>query len=93
MKHNFSGKFVMFDGLDGIGKGVAIKAVVDYLKSQGLKVFDLHDYWSENHDHPDFEKDNMDFDVLVSSEPTYAGVGITIRKEIFLKIIGITLLC
>jgi len=82
MSHGFKGKFVIVDGLDGIGKGVVLDSIVDYLKLKGLKIFDLHEHWKKHHDHPDFETmDLSDFDIIVSSEPTYVGLGLAIRRE------------
>jgi len=94
MTHGLKGKFIVIDGLDGIGKGVVLDAVVDDLSSKGLRVFDLHDFWKASHDHPDFHNKNFngkinqyyknlsDFDVLNSAEPTYVGIGKAIREEI-----------
>ncbi|MFH1590139.1 MAG: hypothetical protein ABIB43_06245 [archaeon] len=82
-------RFIVFDGLDGIGKGVAIKALIDHLKVQGLRIFDLHDFWSKHNEHPEFDDKSSelfvsldDFDVLVSSEPTYVGIGLVVRNEL-----------
>ncbi len=88
------GKFIVIDGLDGVGKGIAINAIVDLLISQGKKVLDLDKYWREMHFHPDFEnkvingKENQyyvnleDYDVIKSSEPTFTGIGKVIRDEV-----------
>ncbi|MBT3323517.1 thymidylate kinase [archaeon] len=96
-KHDFPGKLVIVDGLDGIGKGVVMDSIVEYLRAKGMRVFDINEYWQENHEHPEFEhsfigdKTNphyiplSSFDVVVSSEPTYVGIGRAIRSEIISK--------
>jgi thymidylate kinase len=56
------------------------------LRKKNKRVLDLHTYWAEYHDHPDFGKNGLDaFDVIVSSEPTYVGIGKAIRDEIIAK--------
>ena len=87
------GKFIVIDGLDGIGKSVVLDAIVDYLKDKGQRVLDLHEYWEEYGFHPDFDnKENGhpnpyyvnldDYDVIYSSEPTHVGIGKVIRQEV-----------
>ncbi len=49
------GKFIVVDGLDGIGKTVIIEAILDYLETKGQRVLDLHVYWEEYGFHPDFD--------------------------------------
>ncbi len=85
-------KFVVIDGLDGIGKGTAISAIIDFLLSQNKRVLDLDKYWIDKHFHPDFENPNSpyfvdinSFDFIVSSEPTYCGIGMAIRDEVISK--------
>jgi len=97
MTHNTNGFFTIIDGLDGVGKGEVLNAIVEHLENKKYRVFDLHDYWNEHNLHPDFinpifkGKPNpyyvpMDsFDVIVSSEPTYAIVGLAIRNELIAK--------
>lgn len=89
-----TGKFIVIDGLDGVGKGTAINAIVDFLSSQGKRILDLDKYWREMHFHPDFEneiingKENQyylnlnNYDVIKSSEPTFTGIGRVIRDEV-----------
>jgi thymidylate kinase len=90
------GKFIVIDGLDGIGKSVVLDAIVDYLKDKGQRVLDLHEYWEEHGFHPDFDnKENGhpnpyyvnldDYDVIYSSEPTHVGIGKVIRQEVIVK--------
>ena len=89
-----TGFFIQSDGLDGMGKGVINDAIVDDLKQKGLRIFDLNEWWKTEHVHPDFSAINSknknyissdSFDVLVTSEPTYAGIGLAIRQEIIAK--------
>ncbi|MBT4446362.1 hypothetical protein HOA92_06260 [archaeon] len=93
MVHKYKGTFTVIDGLDGIGKGTVQQAIIDNLANQGLRIFDMHQFWDKHHQHPEFEHkfvkgiknplyiDLNSFDVLVSSEPTKVGVGKTIREE------------
>ena len=85
------GLFIMIDGLDGVGKGVVQKAFIDLIPG---RTFDIHAFWDKHKLHPDFENkffgekpnpvfvDLSGFDVLLSSEPTWAGVGLAIREEV-----------
>ena len=88
----------MIDGLDGLGKGVILDSIKEYLENKNLRVFDIHNFWEEHHFHPDFENpvltdgrknktyiDPNSFDVLLSSEPTFVSVGRTIRDEVITK--------
>lgn len=87
--------FIVIDGLDGVGKGVNIDAAKEYFRGCGRRVFDLHEFWADHHVHPQFSecktkkgvvrKDYVSlnsFDVLISAEPTYVGVGHAIRSEV-----------
>ena len=89
------GKFIVIDGLDGIGKSVVLDSIVDYLrKDKGQRVLDLHEYWNEYGFHPDFNNPEFngqankyyisldDYDVIYSSEPTHVGIGKVIRQEV-----------
>jgi thymidylate kinase len=88
------GKFIVIDGLDGIGKSVVLDAIVDYLKDKGQRILDLHKYWEEYGFHPDFSNPKFheqankyyvnldDYDVIYSSEPTHVGIGKVIRQEV-----------
>ncbi len=97
MTHGLPGKFIVIDGLDGVGKGVVQGAIIDYLKGQGKRVLDLHEFWKANHQHPDFSNKEINgklnphyvdlstFDVLVSAEPTFVGIGRALREEIITR--------
>lgn len=94
MAHKYSGTFTIIDGLDGIGKGVVQKAIEEYLISKNLRIFDLHQFWKKYHNHPEFVHKEIDgkknplfldldnFDVILSSEPTFVYMGKAIRDEI-----------
>ncbi len=94
MVHKFKGTFTIIDGLDGVGKGTVQKAIQDYLIKKKLKIFDLHNFWKIHHDHPEFLNKNISekpnplfidlnkYDIIISSEPTYIGIGKAIRNEI-----------
>jgi dTMP kinase len=72
------GKFVMVDGLDGSGKGVAVTGLREFAESKGKKVLDLREYWKNNEGYPDI----TDYDAIVSAEPTFTGTGKKIREEL-----------
>jgi thymidylate kinase len=75
------GKFMLLDGLDGIGKGVYLDAMKAEAAKQGKKILDLHDYWKQHGKHP--SKDHFqEYDLILSSEPTYVGWGKKIREEL-----------
>ncbi len=87
-----NGFFIQSDGLDGMGKGVIIEAIVTDLENKGLRILDLNQWWKKERNHPEFMQTSLSnyiplesFDVIVSSEPTYAGVGLAIREEMIAK--------
>ena len=67
----------MIDGLDGSGKGVAVNALKEHALSKGKKVIDLREYWKEHEGFPDI----LDYDVIISAEPTFTNIGKKIREE------------
>jgi thymidylate kinase len=71
--------FVVIDGLDGIGKGVCLDVLKQEVQEANFKVFDLNEYWKEFENIPDLD-DIGEVDVIISSEPTYQGVGKYIRE-------------
>jgi thymidylate kinase len=81
------GRFVMIDGLDGVGKGEIISAIENYEANKGTKLFDLNKWWGVElgkpalHDYNPLLEDIGDAELLISSEPTYCGVGRRIRNE------------
>jgi thymidylate kinase len=78
MTHNLSGKYILIDGLDGIGKGCAIRGITNYCK--GKNIFNV-DVWEKRGLFPEID-DFAEHSMLVCSEPTYAGVGREIREEL-----------
>ncbi len=91
------GFFIVIDGLDGVGKGTGITGIIKHLSNQGKRIFDLDKYNYEMHFYPDFSNEQVDgkpnpyfvnlndYDVIRSSEPTFCGIGKTIRDEIIQK--------
>jgi thymidylate kinase len=75
------GKFVVVDGIDGVGKGVFLDVFIEEAKSDGKKVLDVNKFWQENNFHPKVEILYNKFDVIVTSEPTFEGLGRYIREE------------
>ncbi len=75
------GKFMILDGLDGIGKGVYLDAMKAEAEQEGKRILDLHEYWRQHGSHPD-EHELSEVDLVLSSEPTYVGWGAKIRQEL-----------
>ena len=84
------GIFVMTDGLDGVGKGTSEIAILDFLKSKGLRVFDQVAWEKEHRARPRYVRlspndhgviDIDSFDVAYLGEPSYVGTGWDVRFE------------
>lgn len=81
------GIFIVIDGIDGVGKGIIERALIEYEQKQGRAVFDtiafsrahrkglpeLKDFWNPPETY---------FDTIVTAEPTHIGIGHVIRNEI-----------
>ena len=78
------GLFVIIDGLDGIGKGVCLDALKEEASDMGWKIFDVNEYWVKENNIPSFEEIG-DVDLLITSEPTYQGIGKHIREKLICK--------
>ncbi len=78
------GVFVVIDGLDGIGKGVCLDALKEAAREANLRIFDVNDYWVDNDNIPSLDKIG-DVDLLITSEPTYQGIGKYIRETLVSK--------
>ncbi|MBI2666914.1 hypothetical protein HYX13_04840 [Candidatus Woesearchaeota archaeon] len=79
------GKFVVVDGIDGVGKGVFLKTLLEEAQTSGKQVFDVHEYWKEHNYHPSLTEIEGTYTVLHTSEPTFAGVGRLLRQEMIAK--------
>ncbi len=79
------GKFVVIDGLDGVGKGVFIRSFMDAAKADGKRIFNLHDFWRTYNFLPDVKDLVEKYDIVITAEPTFAGVGQYIRTELTAK--------
>ncbi len=75
------GKFVMVDGLDASGKGTIVRSLGEWATSKGMKVLYFNEFCKEFHRFPETEE-IMEYDVLVTDEPTYSYVGQAIREEL-----------
>ncbi len=75
------GIFIMVDGLNASGKSVILESFREWASFKNLKILDVKDYAIKNNFIPKFS-DVQDYDVIISSEPTYALVGKAIRDEI-----------
>ena len=74
-------RFVIVDGLDGSGKGTIVDALQKWAELKGLKVLDLRSYCREKNTLPEPEE-VMQYDAVVSAEPTFCFVGKAIRDEL-----------
>lgn len=103
------GKFVVIDGIDGVGKGVFLDTLVEEAKKSGKRVLDVNRFWKgfNKHPHlskmlghfgikvpkweykpdyhPNIEKIIGNYDVIVTSEETFVGIGCYIREEMTAK--------
>ncbi len=75
------GKFVIIDGPDGAGKSHGMSGLVQWAKTNSLKLFDLYEFAQRENRIPSFDK-LQEFDVLLSCEPTLAWVGKAIKEEL-----------
>ncbi len=78
------GIFVVVDGIDGVGKGVPLRIFAEEARRDGKEVFDVHEFWRENDYNPSLV-DISSADVIMTSEPTFAGIGRHIRTELIGK--------
>ena len=75
------GHFIQIDGLDGAGKSTLLLAARAWAEARGLVIFDVVDWCKREKRLPTFE-DVQHADVLLTAEPTHAGIGDMIRNEI-----------
>ncbi len=77
------GKFIVIDGLDGVGKGVFLKTFVKCAEEENKIVFDVDNFWKKNNKNPKIEELMISkTDIIITSEPTYMGIGKYIRDEL-----------
>ncbi len=79
------GRFIVIDGMDGVGKSEFLNVFVEEAKNQGKRIFDVHEFWKENNFHPDPKDIIGNYDVLITSEPTFVTIGKVIRTELVYK--------
>lgn len=72
--------FIIIDGIDGSGKSTILETWAADLAAAGKKIFSLKSYWRERHTHPTADE-LMDYDVILSAEPTSVWIGSAIREE------------
>src|SRR3989344_7252850 len=85
----------MIDGLDGIGKGTIIDAIKEFELENRRNLFDVNKWWgtdlniSPARDYnprlTDFCSEYIKYGLLVTSEPTFSGIGRRIRNEYIKK--------
>lgn len=80
MKHD---RFIMFEGIDGSGKRTLANAFANELASRGLGVFNLVHWCTKEKRIPLAEE--VPEEILMTTEPTWAWIGIAIRQELIRK--------
>src|SRR3989339_1426636 len=77
------GFFVMIDGIDGSGKGTLVQALVLYAwrADPRRRILDLRSYGNKYHSLPQ-PSELKNYDIIVSSEPSFSLIGRAIRDEI-----------
>lgn len=76
------GRFIVVDGLDGVGKGLFIQTFIEQAEREGKRVFDVTDFWKKNDFHPPIQEIIGKYDIIITAEPTFSGVGRYIREEL-----------
>jgi thymidylate kinase len=84
------GKYTVIDGIDASGKGVIEEAIATFEVNRGRKIFDVSKWSKRNHRLPELSdffdlKKGKIVDLILVAEPTYVGIGDTIRNEIVLR--------
>lgn len=72
------------DGIDGAGKSTVLAAARSWAEQRGLRVFDATQF-SKEHGYLPTIQDIGDADVLLTAEPTHAGVGKVIREGLIVN--------
>ncbi len=81
---DYKGKLIVVDGLDGSGGGEVVEGLMEWAEENKLKQFDLVSYHKKNEKFPPLGY-LFNFDVIISAEPTYGGIGKVIREELIRK--------
>lgn len=75
------GRFVVVDGLDGVGKGIFLNVFVEEAQRDGKRVFDVDLFEKEHGRLPSPDLIIGSYDLIKTSEPTFSGLGKLIREE------------
>lgn len=73
--------YIMIDGIDGSGKTTIVRSWSDWLTSHGRRVFDAIAFEKMHGCIPNLV-DVGEADVVISGEPTYAGIGLDLRQNL-----------
>jgi len=76
-------QFIMFEGIDGSGKRTLAYAFANELASRGLGIFNLVHWCTKEKRIPLVEE--VPEEILMTTEPTWAWIGIAIRQELIRK--------
>jgi thymidylate kinase len=76
-------KFVIFEGIDGSGKRTLAQAFANELATREMDVFNLVHHCAKEKHIPTAEQ--ISAQILMTTEPTWAWIGIAIREELIKK--------
>jgi thymidylate kinase len=79
------GKFIVIEGMDGVGKSEFLNVFIEESKNDGKRVFDVHNFWKEHNYHPHVNDIIGKYDIIITSEPTFVTVGKVVREELISK--------
>ncbi len=79
------GKFIVVDGMDGVGKSEFLNVFIKESMADGKRILDVHEFWGEHNYHPDPKEIIGNYDVIITSEPTFVLAGKLIREEFVVK--------
>lgn len=80
--HQYVGYLITSEGIDGSGKGVVVDTWKEFLEDKDMRALELRN--EKYNFYPEFEY-VPDHDVLVVNEPTWWGIGKTIREALIRK--------
>lgn len=79
------GRFIVVDGLDGIGKSIFLNTLKEESEQRGKKVLDIEPFWKEYNNYPALDDIIGNYHAVLTCEPTFCGVGRIIREELIQK--------
>lgn len=86
--HKLYPNLLIYDAIDGAGKGAIGEALKELGQAKGMRIFDCVDYWKKENNIPTWAEVKAlvpGCNLVMTAEPTYAGMGKIIREEIIRK--------